>query len=130
MKRIILGLGVLLMLAQNGFARSDAEYDKLIAYQSSNVKKQGIRCEKESGNHVRTGNIQECIKAVRMIKQSSDKSDKKFLASELGNLGLMYHKQGDNLKAYKYYMEAARLGSTNAQRNLGIMCKESPWACK
>ena len=130
MKRIILSLGMLLMLAQNGFAMSDLEYDVKIVIASSKVEKQSIRCEKEVGNHVKTGNIQECIKAVRMLKQSSETKYKKYLPDMLSNLALMYDEHGDDLKGYKYYMEGAKLGSITAQKNLSIMCKESPWACK
>jgi len=48
MKRIILVLGVLLMLAQNGFAYTDAEYDAKIAEQTTEVWKQIWRCNKVS----------------------------------------------------------------------------------
>ncbi len=32
--------------------------------------------------------------------------------------------------AYKYYLEAAKLGNINSQNALNLLCKESPWACK
>ena len=55
-------------------------------------------------------------------------------AEGCNNLGFLYVKgKGvplNKIKAYQYWMKAARLGSTEAQHNLDILCKESPWACK
>lgn len=51
MKRIILGISVLLILVQNGFATSDAEYDSIIASKSTNLNKQIWRCNKAANNH-------------------------------------------------------------------------------
>jgi len=58
MKRIILGLGVLLMLAQNGFAYTDAEFDLVIA-KTSGYLQQNLKCEKATKNYLKSGDIQE-----------------------------------------------------------------------
>ena len=130
MKRIILGLGVLLMLAQNGFAYTDAEFDLVIA-KTSGYLQQNLKCEKATKNYLKSGDIQECIKAVNLIKRSNNPKAKEYLAAETYNLAFMYDEGiKDKLKAYKYYMEAAKLGFINAQGNLRIMCKNNPWACK
>jgi len=130
MKRIVLGISVLLILVNNGFAISNAEFDELIKNSTGYIK-QSIKCEKAGFNYLQGGNIQDCIDAVNLIKKSDNKEAKKTLASQTYNLAFMYDESiKDKLKAYKYYMEAARLGHINAQKNLRIMCKNNPWACK
>ncbi len=53
------------------------------------------------------------------------------IAVTYANAGLLYDEsKGDKLKAYEYYMKAAKLGNIRAQKNLSIMCKNNPWACK
>ena len=62
------------------------------------------------------------------------------LACDLGdieecfNLALVYYSgkgiKKDKMKAYKYWMIAAKRGDSEAQNNLDVLCKESPWACK
>ena len=50
------------------------------------------------------------------------------------NLGVLYEKglgvPLNKIKAYQYWMKAAKQGNANAQYNLDRLCKESPWACK
>ncbi len=70
MKRIILGISVLLILVQNGFAKTDAEWDKLIASQSSENWKQAYKCDKEALNHKRTGNVNECLKSITLQEKN------------------------------------------------------------
>jgi len=36
----------------------------------------------------------------------------------------------DKIKAYQYFLESAKYGNAGSQKNLDVMCKESPWACK
>jgi len=36
----------------------------------------------------------------------------------------------NKILAYKYYLEAAKMGNENSQNALDSLCKESPWACK
>ena len=119
MKRIILGLGMLFMLAQNVFAESDM---------STYIK----ACNKDI-KHPRTASVSNCLKVLRYKeKYSSEYTNKSFAISYL-NIGLIYDETGDDLNGYKYYMKAANLGGPagiQAQKNLNIMCKESPWACK
>ena len=129
MKRIILGLSVLLMLAQNGFAKTDAEYDKLIANETDKVWKQLYRCAKEAINHSESGDVDACIKANKLVLNG--KVYNIYVAGTYLNIGSLYYEsKGDKLKAYKYYMKAAKLGNIKAQKNLSIMCKQDPWACQ
>ena len=130
MKRIILGLSVLLILAQNGFAKSDAEWDKLIANASSEYWKQSYKCDKAM-NHPKTSDVNECLKSIELQKKNPN--GQLSLSITYLNAGFIYDESGDDLNGYKYYMMSAKLGGEGglqAQKNLNIMCKESPWACK
>lgn len=128
MKRIVLGISVLLMLVQNGFSRTDVEYDKIISDQTTEVWKQIWRCNKATMNHLSTANVNICLKAVKLEKKNNFKEEE--IKITYLNIGVMYDNQGDKLNAYKYYMKSAKLGNTRAQQNLSIMCKQDPWACK
>ena len=133
MKRIILGISVLLILVQNGFAEeyTDQMFDKQIANSTGHMQ-QSVKCEKVETNHVKTGDINECIKAVKMLQKlpNSNPDKAEFLKLAAFYTGQMAYYQADKLKAYKYWMLAAKNGYKNAQRNLSIMCKKDPWACK
>ena len=130
MKRIILGLSLLLILVQNGFARSDAEWNQKISNAVLEVDKQIARCNKIATNHIQSGDVNICLKALKLEEKIYPNATN-VIAALYGNVGLLYDEsKGDKLKAYKYYMKAARLGSIQAQKNLNIMCKESSWACK
>ena len=129
MKRIILSLGVLILITQNVFARSDAEYDKMIANEKDITWKQVYRCNKIR-NKPHTANINICLKALTMLTKNYPNTDS---SATLLNIGYIYDETGDDLNGYKYYMKAAKSGGNSniqAQKNLNIMCKESPWACK
>lgn len=131
MKRIVLGISVLLLLVQNGFAKefTNAEYDKEISKQTTEVWKQIWRCNKAKNNrNSPTSDVNICLKSIEMQKAIGIKE--KDLAIDYLNTGVIYDHQSDKLNAYKYYMKAAKLGNIKAQKNLTIMCKESPWACK
>jgi len=132
MKRIILGLSVLLMLAQNGFAQTDAEYDKQIANEPDKVWKQIYRCNKEGNNHRYDGNIDVCLKAQRLIERNPYVHKEGMRQSgENVNIGILYADSKKNyIKAYEYYMKAAKLEDTTAQRNLDILCRKHSWVCK
>ena len=122
------------MLAQNGFAKNytDAEYDANIKT-TNGWRQQAIKCEKVSNKRHRNeeGSLQECVKAVKMIEESTNPKAKKYLASEAYNTGLIYYYAKHNkIKAYEYWFLAAKHGDKSASKNLSIMCKESPWACK
>ena len=130
MKRIVLGISVLLMLVQNGFAKTDSEYDKQIKNDTMEVNKQNHRCDKATLNHKYSSNPEVCLKALNIL-QTEYPNAKAQIASILLNTGVLYKYSDKNyLKAYQYYMKAAKLGSTQAQINLDILCKEHPWACK
>jgi len=49
-------------------------------------------------------------------------------------LGLSYYYGGgvamDKNKAYYHWNIAAKQGNQQATINLGVLCSESPWACK
>ena len=129
MKRIILGLSVFLLLTQSLIAMTDEEWDKRISEETIEVWKQIWRCDKAVQNHMYTANVNICLKAIKLKKQNGvEESD--FDAIYEYTAILYSESAGDKLKAYEYFMKAARLGNTNAQKNLDIMCKQSPWACK
>ncbi len=114
------------MLVQNGFAMTDEEYDKKI----SEVNKQIVNCNKEAKNHLKTGDVNICLKALKMEQQIFP-HEKSIISDLTALVGLLYDEsKGDKLKAYEYYMKAAKLGNIDAQKNLSIMCKNNPWACK
>ena len=50
------------------------------------------------------------------------------------NLGLSYYFgkgiETNKIKTYEHWRIAAKQGDQSAQKNLDILCKESPWACK
>ena len=133
MKRILLGLSLLLMLVQNGFAKTDAEQDKMIINESDITWKQTYRCNKATNNHGSTSSVTVCLKAIEIQKNTNFKHDN-MLANNYLNAGYLYEKSEHNyIKAYEYYMKAANVGGENglnAQNNLNIMCKKNPWACK
>ena len=131
MKRIILSLSMLLMLAQNGFAETDAELDKMIADAPNEVWKQIYRCTKASNPHSRyMANVNTCLKVIGMKEKVGGFSKSSFAMSYV-NIGILYEYSEKNyIKAYEYYMKAAKLGNTTAQRNLDILCREHSWACK
>ncbi len=132
MKRIILGISVLLMLVQNGFSRTNAEWDKMVDNEPDKVWKQLYRCNKASNKSNKyTADVNICIKAIeltnknRYVLKEGAKEYKSYT-----NAGIIYISQGNKVSAYKYFMKAAKLGSIVAQENLNILCKQSPWACK
>ena len=130
MKRIILGLSLILMLIQNGFAKTDAEYDKKIANESEKVWKQTYRCNKAANNHRTTAKVSVCLKAIK-IQKNTNYNHEVMLANNYLNAGVLYDEsEGNYLKAYEFWMKSAKLGNTNAQHNLNRLCKKSPWACK
>jgi TPR repeat protein len=129
-KRIILGLSTLLMLAQNGFAETDAEWDKMIDNATMQINKLIFSCNKEVENYQLTGNPEVCVKAFNALQKEypNEKDNTKSVAN---NAGALYIDSKKNyIKAYEYYMKAAKLGNTVAQSNLDILCREHSWVCK
>ena len=60
-----------------------------------------------------------------------DNAKQDRLGSISYNTGQIYFFGQDNkIKAYEYWYKAAKYGYKNGQKNLGILCKENPWACK
>ena len=132
MKRIILGLSILLMLVQNGFAKNytNTEYDKKIAEQKTEIWKQIWRCNKAIAKQNKySSDVNICLKSIRMQKDAGEVE--KNLHIDYLNAGVLYrYSAKDKIKAFQYYMKSAKLGDTTAQSNLDRLCKESPWACK
>ena len=128
MKRIILGISILLMLVQNGFAKSDAEWDKKISEQTSETWKQIYHCDKAANNNRSSANVNICFKAIDLMQSNPKEGGSKSIC--LLNIGTIYYGHDNKLNAYKYWMKAAKLGDIQSQKNLDIMCKQSPWACK
>lgn len=130
MKRIILGLSLLLMLVQNGFAMSDAEYDEQIAKATDKVLKQIIKCDKATLNHPDNSDVNICLKVIPLKQKRGGFSNSSFVITYL-NIGVLYdHNEKNHIKAYEYWMKAAKLGDTYAQRNLDILCRRHSWVCK
>jgi len=133
---MILGISVLLLLVQNGFATTEKELNGFIkTYAQYPTLVQLLKCEKEAGFHSSSGNVHKCLKAIEDISNNGDlgplNNDRhEFLGESYMNAGVLYDHQGDKLNAYKYYMKSAKLGEVDAQKNLNIMCRKSPWACK
>lgn len=50
------------------------------------------------------------------------------------NLGVTYYSgkgvETNKIKAYEHFSIAAKQGNQQAQKNLDILCGQSPWACK
>ena len=131
MKRIILGLSMLLMLAQNGFAVSNTEYDTLISEAPNKYIKQVYKCEQLANYNVKKGDVSICTKAVSLLEKLPLSSPiKQYLGSISDNAAVVFYQQGDKINAYKYFMKSAKNGYKPAQKHLDIVCKESPWACK
>ena len=135
MKRIVLGVSVLLMLVQNGFAGEKENLALANQYKHQKALYQVLLCENEMSYHDKNGDANICIKAAKYINQGEDlgilsKDKQKYIVESYLNAGVIYSHQSDKLNAYKYSMKAAKLGSIQAQKNLNIMCKESQWACK
>ena len=136
MKRIILGLGMLLILAQNGFANTDAKYKQWIKESNNQVEKQILKCENQSINHKKIGNAKPCLKAINLIEKLPNKHiapgilAKDYLGDSYLNAGLLYYFIPNYTKSYQYLKKAANIGSTNAEKALDILCREHSWACK
>ena len=128
MKRIILGL--LLILVQNGFAKTDAEFDKEISNATVEVNRLILLCNKEARNHQYNGHPEVCIKAFDIL-QKEYPNEKVNIRTMANSAGFLYHNSKKNyIKAYEYYMKAAKLGHIYAQDNLDILCRQHAWACK
>jgi len=130
MKRIILGLSVLFILIQNGFAMSEKEYNKSIMKVKDKVVKQGLMCGKEAFYHKNNGDINICLKSIELLKKQNPISTIS-LQIAYGNTGILYeHSLRNYLKAYQYYIKSVQYGDVLAQHNLDILCKKHSWACK
>jgi len=133
MKKSIIGFSLFLMLVQNGFSATDAEYNKLIINEPDKVWKQLYRCSKAANQHNRyTSDVKICLKAIDMTKKNpyvlkeGAKQNLNYL-----NTGIIYYfNNKDFIKAYNYWMKSADLGEVKSQNYLDVLCKEHPWVCK
>lgn len=81
---------------------------------------------------VKYNKIEDTTNACKIFKKAVEFSPNYSDANY--NLGICYY-FGDGvginkIKAYEHFRVAAQQGNQNAQKNLDIICKESPWACK
>lgn len=69
---------------------------------------------------------------IKMYKKALEISPNNDLANL--NFGVAYYfgkgVETNKIKAYEHLRVAAKQGNEQAQKNLDILCKESPWACK
>jgi tetratricopeptide (TPR) repeat protein len=78
------------------------------------------------------GQLKQHEREVQMYQKALEYDPNR--ASAHLNLGISYYfGQGVNINkinAYKHWKIAAKQGNSQAQKNLDILCRESPWACK
>lgn len=78
------------------------------------------------------GNIGDDANEVKMYKKALKISPNYLRANY--NLGVAYYfgkgVETNKIKAYEHWKIAAKQGNQQAQKNLDILCSESPWACK
>lgn len=76
--------------------------------------------------------ISDYTNKVKMFKKVLEFSSNDSVIN--ANLGLAYYLgkgvETNKIKAYEHWSIAAKKGDQQAQSNLDILCKESPWACK
>ncbi|MFA9374443.1 MAG: hypothetical protein ACERKK_09820 [Poseidonibacter sp.] len=130
MKRMILGISVLLIFAQNGFGWTNKEFDKRIESASGKVWKQIWRCNKAANKiNNKKSDPRICEKAITLIKKYPEESTSLPIAQY--NAGIIYYFSKDNkIKAYENWYLSARGGHKPAQENLEILCRDDSWACK
>jgi len=128
MKRIILGLSLVLILVQNGFALTEAELNR----RALEVLNSTLDCANAAEKYfTKESTLQKCIEAVNVIQKYYEPGLKGSLSQSAFNTGLIYYEVKNNkIKAYEYWFLAAKYGNKSASKNLSIMCKQDPWACK
>jgi len=139
MKRIILGLSVLLMLVQNVVANESDDMDYVNSKKNQPALYQFMLCVNETTYHQNNGNVNICLKAVQYIKQGkdlgflSDKREEELGQAYLKTAVLYQVSEKNYVKAYEYYMKTAKTNtdaSKIAQQNLDILCNQHSWVCK
>ena len=176
MKRIILGVSVLLMLVQNLFGYTYEEYNQVSLKAKEKYVHNVILCERDTHFRATIGDIRECKNVIEQINSFKNKTKQqiKYLGESFYNLAklyedspkykdyklaikmyeksiavgydeyskgkvrvnlgfLYYYGKGASknyIKSYNLWKDALINGSSVAQNNLEILCKESPWACK
>ena len=103
------------MLVQNGFARTDAKYNKLIKDEKDPLTKQILMCEKEASNYLDYGLPQICMDSANLYKKEQELStvNKERYGEAYNNAGMMYAygKGNKNFKkAYEMFLNAYKVG--------------------
>lgn len=120
----------LIISTNNLLAYTDEEFDMYIS-KTTGYLKQAIKCEKVANNHHKDGDVNECVKAVKMLEESKDLKAKELLGSISQNTaGIYYFGQNNIIRGYEYWYKGAKYGDITSQENLELLCKEYPWACK
>jgi hypothetical protein len=130
MKRIILGLSILLILVQNGFAEgSNGDWLRYLVECSA----QATQATKYDNHAYFKVNMDGCHKAIMILETTPklSKMQNDALTESYTNMGVLYYYKSDWINSYKYLKIAADRGNLIARRNLeNVLCKEHPWACK
>ena len=131
MKRIVLGISILLMLVQNGFANKKtkiASYDK---YKNQKALYKLLECEAEVEYYkTNSANPNICIEAANSIYKGEDlgflsKDKKKYLGESYFNAGIIYQwSRKNHKKALEVYIKAYNAGycdydNCSIGRNIG-----------
>jgi hypothetical protein len=126
MKKLIFGSSLFLVMLQNGFAYTSAEFDSAIKREHRPWLKQVIKCSKVA-SIPNSDSVNVCLKAIDMTKNKPIR----YKSEVLHNTATVYYFDlGDKVKAYKYWKKASDLGNIGSQKHLSIMCNQDAWACK
>lgn len=103
------------MLVQNGFAETDAEWDKLIKNEKDPLEKSTLMCQKEGINHKDYGSPQICIDSANLYRDQKQLSlyQQQLYGQAYHNAGIMYTfgKGNKNYKkAYNMFLKAYKVG--------------------
>ena len=120
MKRIVLGISVLLMLVQNGFASDYSHMD-------TKWFQEVLKCEKEAGSResLKTATVQYCLNVIDILKDRNNRTDKEqeYLAESYYNAGVIYGMGLKYKKAkleVKMYQKAIKHGSCEYSDNCSV----------
>ena len=113
----------------------------LLSSSSSNAKENDVDLFTECFNALSTcefqatkkqkGDMNVCLAGKKFLESNCKGTVMEpHIHEEYLNIGVLYYYKNDKLNARDYLLKAAKLGNLKAQKNLDILCKESPWACK
>jgi len=77
-------------------------------------------------------NMDGCHEAIMILETTPklSKMQNESLTESHLNMGVLYYYKSDWINSYRYWKVAAGRGDLTARKNLEILCKEHPWACK